>query len=154
MPLKSPKTWQFQESSELRSFIIIAQLTEDFDPMLSQKYAELNQTIFTIDIAPEAILDIDDIAAYNKQEGLSLSPEEVEYLDNLAVKIGRKLTDSEIFGFSQANSEHCHKIFNGKFVIDGGKESSLFKMIKKTSLENPDIVSAYKDNVAFVKDLV
>jgi phosphoribosylformylglycinamidine synthase len=44
---------------------------EDFDPMLSQKYAELNQTIFTIDIAPEAILDI---AAYNKQEGLSLSP--------------------------------------------------------------------------------
>jgi phosphoribosylformylglycinamidine synthase len=46
----------------------------------------LNQTIFTIDIAPEAILDIDDIAAYNKQEGLSLSPEEVEYLDNLAVK--------------------------------------------------------------------
>jgi phosphoribosylformylglycinamidine synthase len=40
-----------------------------------QKYAELNQTIFTIDIAPEAILDI-DIAAYNKQEGLSLSPEE------------------------------------------------------------------------------
>jgi phosphoribosylformylglycinamidine synthase len=128
--------------------------TEDFDPMLSQKYSELNQTIFTIDIAPEAILDIDDIAAYNKQEGLSLSPDEVEYLDNLAVKIGRKLTDSEIFGFSQANSEHCrHKIFNGKFVIDGvEKESSLFKMIKKTSLENPnDIVSAYKDNVAFVK---
>jgi phosphoribosylformylglycinamidine synthase len=126
----------------------------DFDPMLSQKYSELNQTIFTIDIAPEPILDIDDIAAYNKQEGLSLSPEEVKYLDNLAVKIGRKLTDSEIFGFSQANSEHCrHKIFNGKFVIDGvEKESSLFKMIKKTSLENPnDIVSAYKDNVAFVK---
>jgi phosphoribosylformylglycinamidine synthase len=127
---------------------------EGFDPMLSQKYAELNQTIFTIDIAPEAILDIDNIAAYNKQEGLSLSPEEVEYLDDLAVKIGRKLTDSEIFGFSQANSEHCrHKIFNGKFIIDGvEKESSLFKMIKKTSLENPnDIVSAYKDNVAFVK---
>jgi phosphoribosylformylglycinamidine synthase len=128
--------------------------SEDFDPMLSQKYSELNQTIFTINIAPEAILDIDDIAAYNKEEGLSLSPEEVEYLDNLAVKIGRKLTDSEIFGFSQANSEHCrHKIFNGKFVIDGvEKESSLFKMIKKTSQENPnDIVSAYKDNVAFVK---
>jgi phosphoribosylformylglycinamidine synthase len=95
--------------------------------MLSQKYSELNQTIFTIDIAPEAILDIDDIAAYNKKEGLSLSPEEVEYLDNLAVKIGRKLTDSEIFGFSQANSEHCrHKIFNGKFVIDGVKKNLLY----------------------------
>ena len=126
----------------------------DFDPMLSQKYAVLNQDIFTINIEPEAILDIEDIAAYNAQEGLSLSPEEVEYLDNLAIKIGRKLTDSEIFGFSQANSEHCrHKIFNGTFIIDGEeKDSSLFKMIKKTSQENPnDIVSAYKDNVAFVK---
>lgn len=126
----------------------------DFDPMLSQKYAELNQDIFTINVLPEAILDIDDIAAYNKQEGLSLSPDEVEYLDNLAIKLGRKLKDSEIFGFSQANSEHCrHKIFNGKFIIDGEeKESSLFKLIKKTSQENPnDIVSAYKDNVAFVK---
>ncbi|MFV7236975.1 phosphoribosylformylglycinamidine synthase [Flavobacterium sp. ZB4R12] len=126
----------------------------DFDPMLSQKYAELNQDIFTINVLPEAILDIDDIAAYNKKEGLSLSPEEVEYLDNLAIKLGRKLTDSEIFGFSQANSEHCrHKIFNGTFIIDGEeKESSLFKLIKKTSQENPnDIVSAYKDNVAFVK---
>jgi phosphoribosylformylglycinamidine synthase len=126
----------------------------DFDPMLSQKYSELDQHIFTIDIAPEPILDIDDIALYNKQEGLSLSPQEVEYLDKLAIKIGRKLTDSEIFGFSQANSEHCrHKIFNGIFVIDGvEKESSLFKMIKKTSIKNPNnIISAYKDNVAFVK---
>ncbi|WPR70294.1 phosphoribosylformylglycinamidine synthase [Flavobacterium sp. NG2] len=126
----------------------------DFDPMLSQKYSELNQDIFTINIEPEAILDIDDIAAYNQSEGLALSPEEVEYLNDLATKLGRKLTDSEIFAFSQANSEHCrHKIFNGTFVIDGvEKETSLFKLIKKTSQENPgDIVSAYKDNVAFVK---
>jgi phosphoribosylformylglycinamidine synthase len=126
----------------------------DFDPMLSQKYTELNEDIFTIHIQPEAILNIEDIAAYNLSEGLSLSPDEVEYLDNLATKLGRKLTDSEIFAFSQANSEHCrHKIFNGTFVIDGvEKETSLFKLIKKTSQENPnDIVSAYKDNVAFVK---
>ncbi|WP_445716846.1 phosphoribosylformylglycinamidine synthase, partial [Flavobacterium sp.] len=83
-----------------------------------------------------------------------LSPEEVEYLNNLSTKLGRKLTDSEIFAFSQANSEHCrHKIFNGTFVIDGEeKPTSLFKLIKKTSETNPnDIVSAYKDNVAFVK---
>ena len=125
-----------------------------FDPMISQKYAELNQDIFTINIQPEPILDIEDIAAYNKQEGLALSDEEVEYLNNLAVKIGRKLTDSEIFAFSQANSEHCrHKIFNGTFVIDGVEQpTSLFKLIKKTSETNPnDIVSAYKDNVAFIK---
>ena len=128
--------------------------TSGFDPMLSQKYTELNQDIFTINIQPEAILEIDDIAVYNKQEGLALSDEEVDYLNNVSQKIGRKLTDSEVFGFSQVNSEHCrHKIFNGTFVIDGiEKETSLFKLIKKTSAENPnDIVSAYKDNVAFIK---
>ncbi|MCF6130199.1 phosphoribosylformylglycinamidine synthase [Flavobacterium sp. AS60] len=126
----------------------------NFDPMLSQKYSELNQDIFTINIKPEPILEIDDIASYNKQEGLALSDEEVIYLENLSKKLNRKLTDSEVFGFSQVNSEHCrHKIFNGKFVIDGvEKEMSLFKMIKKTSELNPnDIVSAYKDNVAFIK---
>ncbi|WP_417356903.1 phosphoribosylformylglycinamidine synthase [Flavobacterium sp.] len=126
----------------------------DFDPMLSQKYNGLNQDIYTINIQPEPILEITDIAAYNEKEGLALSPDEVEYLENLATKLARKLTDSEVFGFSQVNSEHCrHKIFNGTFVIDGEeKPSSLFKLIKKTSQENPnDIVSAYKDNVAFIK---
>jgi phosphoribosylformylglycinamidine synthase len=126
----------------------------DFDPMLLQKYQELNQDMFTIHIQPEAILPIEDIAAYNKQEGLSLSEEEVDYLNNLSEKIGRKLTDSEVFGFSQVNSEHCrHKIFNGKFVIDGEEQPvSLFKLIRQTSEANPNgIVSAYKDNVAFVK---
>jgi phosphoribosylformylglycinamidine synthase len=138
----------------IEEFHKVSENFTDFDPMLSQKYTEINQDVFTIHIQPEAILNIDDIAAYNKSEGLSLSAEEVDYLDNLAIKLGRKLTDSEIFAFSQANSEHCrHKIFNGTFVIDGvEKETSLFKLIKKTSQENPnDIVSAYKDNVAFVK---
>lgn len=125
-----------------------------FDPMLSQKYSQLNQDIYTINITPEPILEIEDIAAYNQSEGLALSDEEVDYLNNLSQKIGRKLTDSEVFGFSQVNSEHCrHKIFNGTFVIDGQEmPSSLFKLIKKTSAENPgEIVSAYKDNVAFIK---
>ena len=99
-------------------------------------------------------MEIADIAAFNTQEGLALSTQEIEYLEGVAVKIGRKLTDSEVFGFSQVNTEHCrHKIFNGTFVIDGvEKPTSLFKLIKKTSKENPnDIVSAYKDNVAFIK---
>jgi phosphoribosylformylglycinamidine synthase len=126
----------------------------EFDPMISQKYTALTQDMYSINITPEPILAIDDIDTYNKQEGLSLSPEEVGYLNNLSVKIGRKLTDSEVFAFSQANSEHCrHKIFNGTFVIDGEEmPTSLFKLIKKTSETHPnDIVSAYKDNVAFVK---
>ncbi|MDC3388265.1 phosphoribosylformylglycinamidine synthase [Flavobacteriaceae bacterium] len=126
----------------------------DFDPMLSQKFSNLSQEVFDVDVKPEAVLDIEDIAAYNKQEGLALSDEEVAYLEGMATKIGRKLTDSEVFGFSQVNSEHCrHKIFNGTFVIDGQEmPSSLFKLIKKTSAENPQgIVSAYKDNVAFIE---
>jgi len=102
---------------------------KDFDPMISEKYSDLSQDIFTIDIQPEAIKNIEDIAAYNQQEGLSLSEEEVHYLENVSSKIGRPLTDSEVFGFSQVNSEHCrHKIFNGTFVIDGEeKPTSLFK---------------------------
>nr|WP_322626216.1 phosphoribosylformylglycinamidine synthase [uncultured Flavobacterium sp.] len=138
----------------IEEFFKVEEADAKFDPMLSQKYNGLTQDIYTINIQPEAILEIDDIAAYNEKEGLSLNPEEVDYLNNLATKLGRKLTDSEVFGFSQVNSEHCrHKIFNGTFVIDGEeKPSSLFKLIKKTSQENPnDIVSAYKDNVAFVK---
>ena len=126
----------------------------DFDPMISQKFESLHQAIFTVDVTPEQVLEIEDIAAYNQQEGLALNNEEVTYLENLATKLGRKLTDSEVFGFSQVNSEHCrHKIFNGTFVIDGDEKSvSLFKMIRKTSETNPnDIVSAYKDNVAFIK---
>ncbi|MEX0314997.1 MAG: phosphoribosylformylglycinamidine synthase [Allomuricauda sp.] len=126
----------------------------EYDPMLFQKYNGLNQDIFTINIEPQPILEIEDVNAYNQQEGLALSEDEVAYLENLSEKLGRKLTDSEVFGFSQVNSEHCrHKIFNGTFVIDGEeKPSSLFKLIKKTSEEHPnEIVSAYKDNVAFIK---
>ena len=125
-----------------------------FDPMIQHHYTQLDQDLFTVEIAPEAIKEIDDIARYNEDEGLALNKDEVTYLDELSEKLGRKLTDSEIFGFSQVNSEHCrHKIFNGTFIIDGKeKPNSLFKMIKKTSLEHPNtIVSAYKDNVAFIE---
>ncbi|WP_152286380.1 phosphoribosylformylglycinamidine synthase [Flavicella marina] len=126
----------------------------EIDPMLQVLYTNLDQEIFTINVKPQAVLNIEDIEAFNQQEGLSLSEEEVAYLESVATKIGRKLTDSEVFGFSQINSEHCrHKIFNGTFVIDGEeKETSLFKLIRKTSETHPNgIVSAYKDNVAFVK---
>ena len=138
----------------IEEFNAVAEEFSGFDPMISQKYSTLNQEVFDIHIAPKPILNIEDIAAFNKQEGLALNDEEVDYLENLSKKLGRKLTDSEVFGFSQVNSEHCrHKIFNGTFVIDGEEmPSSLFKLIKKTSQEFPnDIVSAYKDNVAFVK---
>ena len=122
------------------------------DPMLQHVYDNLDQQLFTIDRKPDPIVYIDDIAAYNEQEGLALSADEVGYLNEVSKKLKRNLTDSEVFGFSQVNSEHCrHKIFGGTFIIDGEeKEHSLFALIKKTSAENPNkLVSAYKDNVAF-----
>ena len=125
-----------------------------FDPMINQKYSRIDENSLTIDKEAEEIVLIDDIAKYNKKEGLALSDEEVEYLNKLSERIDRKLTDTEVFGFSQVNSEHCrHKIFNGVFVIDGvEKELTLFQLIRKTSnLNHNKIVSAYSDNVAFIE---
>ncbi len=124
----------------------------DYDPMLQSRYQNLDQDLFTIVRQPEQILFIDNIAEYNAQEGLALSPEEILYLSDLSSNLGRKLTDSEIFGFSQVNSEHCrHKIFNGTFIVDGQEMPlSLFQLIKKTTQLHPNrVVSAYKDNCAF-----
>lgn len=125
-----------------------------FDVMLYQEYNGLDQGIFNVNRQPDPVIEISDIVAYNEEEGLALNVEEIDYLKKLSLKLNRKLTDSEVFGFSQVNSEHSrHKIFNGTFEIDGEKKPfSLFDMIRKTSKENPnDIISAYKDNVAFVK---
>ena len=124
-----------------------------YDPMLQALYCGLNQELFHVNLEPEEIKYIADIKAYNEAEGLALSPEEITYLEQLSERLGRPLSDSELFGFSQVNSEHCrHKIFGGTFIIDGEERaSSLFAMIKETSQQNPGLlVSAYKDNVAFV----
>lgn len=125
-----------------------------YDKMLQRVYNGLDSNVFNISRVPDEIVYIEDISEYNKKEGLALSPEEEAYLRDLSKRLGRPLTDSEVFGFSQVNSEHCrHKIFGGTFIIDGEeKPASLFSLIKKTSKENPNgLVSAYKDNVAFVK---
>ena len=140
--------------SRIEEFFSVPSGEASFDPMLQQIYDGLHQLIFKNDRKPEPIISIDDIAAYNVEAGLALSDDEVEYLDEVSKILERNLTDSEVFGFSQVNSEHCrHKIFNGAFIIDGQEmESSLFDLIKKTSAVNPNkIVSAYKDNVAFIE---
>ncbi len=138
----------------IEEYVEVSGADAGFDPMLKALYHNLDQHIFTIDKKPEPIIEIEDIAAYNEQEGLALSADEIGYLNSVSEKLGRKLTDSEVFGFSQVNSEHCrHKIFNGTFVIDGvEQEMSLFQLIKKTSQQNLNkIISAYKDNCSFVQ---
>ena len=138
--------------TRIEEYFPVSGADAEHDPMLQRLYEGLDQHIFTIDLKPAAIEFIDDLDTYNEQEGLALSPEEIDYLHNVEGQLGRKLTDSEVFGFAQINSEHCrHKIFGGTFIIDGQEmPSSLFAMIKKTTQENPHkILSAYKDNVAF-----
>ena len=140
--------------SRIEEFFPVDSADAEHDPMLQRMYKGLDQDIFTVDIQPEPIRHIDDLEAFNEQEGLALSAEEISYLHDIEKQNGRPLTDSEVFGFAQINSEHCrHKIFGGTFIIDGEeKESSLFQMIKKTTKENPNkILSAYKDNVAFAQ---
>ncbi len=126
---------------------------EGYDKMLFRRYEGIDAEVFTITKTPDPILYIEDIESYNVEQGLALAPEEIAYLNGVAEKLGRKLTDSEVFGFSQVNSEHCrHKIFNGQFIIDGeAKEHSLFKLIRQTTeAHQGTVVSAYKDNCAFL----
>ncbi len=139
--------------NRIEKFIEVKNKNAEYDPMLLEFYHNLYQDIFSIEREPEPVIYINDLEKYNKKQGLALSNEEIKYLKVVSKKIGRKLTDSEVFGFSQVNSEHCrHKIFNGIFIIDGKeKKRSLFDLIKKTSRENSNkIVSAYKDNCAFI----
>lgn len=140
--------------SRIEEFFPVASADADHDPMLQRMYEGIDQNVFTVNHKPEPIKYVDNLEEYNEQEGLALSPEEIEYLHKIEKQNARPLTDSEIFGFAQINSEHCrHKIFGGTFIIDGKEmESSLFAMIKKTTKENPGkILSAYKDNVAFAQ---
>ncbi len=136
---------QFKKSEDKRPL---------YDRMLENVYSPLRGADFFIQEVHTEVRTIADISAYNQEAGLALSEEEIRYLEEEAKKLGRALTDAEVYAFSQINSEHCrHKIFNGVFEIDGvKKEKSLFQLIKDTSKKAPEyLVSAYKDNVAFYR---
>ncbi len=138
--------------SRIEEFFPVDSKDASHDPMLQRLYDGIGQDVFTVNHKPEPIKHVEDLEKYNEEEGLALSDDEMAYLHKLEKENGRPLTDSEIFGFAQINSEHCrHKIFGGKFIIDGKEmESSLFNLIKKTTRENPNrVISAYSDNVAF-----
>lgn len=124
------------------------------DPMTQEVYQELTALSLVLKGQPEPLRYISDIAVYNQEAGLALSRDEIAYLESVSQELGRSLTDAELFGFGQVNSEHCrHKIFNGRFVIDEKEQpQTLFTLIKETSRCAPhNLVSAYKDNVAFLK---
>ena len=94
------------------------------------------------------------LEAANKQWGLALADDEIEYLVNAFNGLKRNPTDVELMMFAQANSEHCrHKIFNANFTIDGvAQEKSLFGMIRNTEQLSPQhTIVAYADNASIME---
>ncbi len=90
----------------------------------------------------------------DREQGLALAPDEIDYLVDAFTKLGRNPTDVELMMFAQANSEHCrHKIFNAEFTIDGQRQDlSLFAMIRNTEkLHAQHTVVAYADNASIME---
>jgi phosphoribosylformylglycinamidine synthase len=94
------------------------------------------------------------LSAANRDLGLALASDEIDYLYDAYISLKRNPTDVELMMFAQVNSEHCrHKVFNAEWAIDGKKQpKSLFKMIKNTYEQGgQDVLSAYSDNAAVIK---
>ena len=111
------------------------------------------------DPAPLVSVDIlqcgrDALVVANRNLGLALSDDEVDYLIDSFTGLGRNPTDVELMMFAQANSEHCrHKIFNASWIIDGEEQdTTLFAMIRASYQASPGaVLSAYKDNAAVIR---
>ena len=139
-----------------------AALAELHDPMMESvltSAVELGSVFATGTPRPLRSVDVlkggkAALEAANKDWGLALSGEEIDYLVDYAVKAGKNLTDAELMMFAQVNSEHCrHKIFNAEFTVDGVTAPlSLFQMIKESYKASPaGVLSAYSDNCAVVE---
>ncbi|ENM5814086.1 phosphoribosylformylglycinamidine synthase [Vibrio mimicus] len=129
------------------------------DRMMEVVFAELTDAQQLFSVAEPAPMSQVDVLAGGRRAleeanvslGLALAEDEIDYLVENFIKLGRNPNDIELMMFAQANSEHCrHKIFNADWTIDGVKQDkSLFKMIKNTFEQTPDyVLSAYKDNAA------
>jgi phosphoribosylformylglycinamidine synthase len=106
---------------------------------------------------PLVRISLSALETANRELGLALSADEIEYLLTSFRRLGREPSDVELMMFAQANSEHCrHKIFNAEWIIDGRKrEESLFAMIRHTHACNPrGVLSAYRDNAAVMEGAV
>ena len=127
--------------SVLTSLDEVDRVFEEFSPQ-PLEYIELGQE-------PHAAL-----VRADKELGLALASDEIDYLVNLFAGLGRNPTDAELLMFAQANSEHCrHKIFNADWKIDGVEQAySLFGMVRKTHQHTPQgTIVAYADNAAIIQ---
>ncbi len=135
-------------------------------PLLHDRMTEAVMTLADVDqlfrhVPPRELARVDVLAGgraaledANRDLGLALSGDEVDYLADSFTRLGRNPTDVELMMFAQANSEHCrHKIFNADWVIDGAKQDgSLFDMIRDTHRAHPHgTVVAYADNASVIE---
>ncbi|MFT2098625.1 phosphoribosylformylglycinamidine synthase [Marinomonas sp. 2405UD66-6] len=143
------------EELDLLSAMLHDRMTESVLPALSDAISMFSHA----EPAPMTSVDVlnggrEALVEANQTLGLALAEDEIDYLVESFVELGRNPIDVELMMFAQANSEHCrHKIFNASWTIDGEEqERSLFKMIKNTHEHNPDgTLSAYKDNAAVME---
>lgn len=150
----------------LEGELTAAELT-DLEKILHDRMTQqiLSSTAQAVDLfnhaTPQPLKTIDVLAngrealvIANKQLGLALAEDEIDYLLTAFTELKRNPNDIELMMFAQANSEHCrHKIFNASWDIDGHEQSkSLFGMIKNTyQLHSQGILSAYKDNASVIE---
>ncbi len=147
-----------QPLSEADKAVFSAAIHDRMTETLVYKLEDAEKLYHHADPKPLASIDIlvggkAALETANNEMGLALSPDEVDYLLENYLKMGRNPTDVELMMFAQANSEHCrHKIFNADWVIDGvQQEVSLFGMIRNTHKLNPgSTVVAYSDNSSIV----
>jgi phosphoribosylformylglycinamidine synthase len=119
-----------------------------------EDFAQAEQLFRHFEPRPLGSVPVQGIDEANRQMGLALSPDEIDYLLAHFRDIGRDPTDVELTMFAQANSEHCrHKIFNASWVIDGVPQPhSLFGMVRKTHELHPaGTIVAYSDNAAIME---
>ncbi|MEJ8294486.1 phosphoribosylformylglycinamidine synthase [Delftia tsuruhatensis] len=121
--------------------------------------AEAEQLFSALEAAPMEFVDVlgggrAALETANRQWGLALADDEIDYLVDAFKGLQRNPTDVELMMFAQANSEHCrHKIFNAQFTIDGvAQDKSLFGMIRNTHQVSPQhTVVAYSDNASIME---
>ena len=113
--------------------------------------AQAPRPVKTLPLTPDAR---SALAAANRDWGLALSDDEIDYLARFYAGAGREPTDAELMMFAQINSEHCrHKIFNADFTVDGQRQTqSLFDRIRDSHRATPGgVLSAYSDNAAVLE---
>ncbi len=91
----------------------------------------------------------------NKELGMALADDEIDYLVDAFTMLERDPTDVELMMFAQANSEHCrHKTFRASWTLDGvDKADSLMDMIQNTfqQTNGEGVLSAYEDNASVIE---